>query len=114
MKEKNYDLENRTLVFSKELTKILRSCARGVVDDVVIRQLARSGTSIGANYCEANGAVSPADFKHKISLCKKEAKETVYWISILKSFELDVDLDHLENEANQLAAIFTTIFSKIK
>ncbi|KKP49798.1 MAG: hypothetical protein UR42_C0032G0010 [Candidatus Roizmanbacteria bacterium GW2011_GWA2_33_33] len=76
-----------------------------------IRQLIKSATSIGANYMEANGSVSKRDFKSKISICKKEAKETTYWLRILinlfpnKKDELKI----LWSEAQELLLIFSAI-----
>ena len=73
--------------------------------------MVRSGTSIGANYCEANGADSKKDFSHKISICKKEAKETKYWLRLLAKAcpEFADECRLLWQEAQE----FTLIFSKI-
>ena len=77
----------------------------------IVNQLVKSGTSIGANYCEANGASSKKDFKNKIFICKKEAKETKYWLRMLSNA-----VDDLRDECMILwdeAQQFTLIFSKI-
>jgi four helix bundle protein len=78
-----YNLEERTVKFSGEVILFVKSLNRDVVNIPLINQLVKSATSIGANYCEANGASSRRDFKNKIFICKKEAKETKYWLQIM-------------------------------
>jgi hypothetical protein len=68
----NYNLEERTTKFSGEIISFVRVLQKDIVNNPLISQLVRSGTSIGANYCEANGASSKKDFKNKIYICKKE------------------------------------------
>ncbi len=78
-KEKNnivFDLEERTALFGESILKFAKLLSRDQVNNVLIDQIVRSGTSIGANYMEADAAESKKDFRHKISLCKKESKET--------------------------------------
>lgn len=76
----------------------------------LIAQVIRSATSVGANYCEANGASSRKDFCNKIFICKKEAKETHYWLDILKECcGRDNDLDCLRGECIELIRIFSKI-----
>ena len=71
------------------------------------RQLLRSGTSIGANYREANRAASKSDFIHKLSICEKEAAETEYWLELLGESALATkSTDTLLSEASELIAIF--------
>jgi len=81
--ERIYDLQKRTARFSEEIIKF----SLNLSDDTVVRplksQLVRSGTSIGANYCEATDAESTRDFIHKIGICKKEANETKYWLHMI-------------------------------
>ena len=77
-----YDLEERTSKFAEDLIDLCKKAPKNVVTTPIIGQLIRSGTSIGANYCEANGASSRKDFKNKIFICKKESKETKYWINL--------------------------------
>ena len=79
-----YDLEDRTKKFSKEIVCFLRSVNLGSYNQNIISQLIRSATSVGANYHEANGAISTRDFFNKIAICRKEARETEYWIRLLK------------------------------
>jgi four helix bundle protein len=74
----NYDLEDRTMRFSKNLIAFLKACPKNSLTFSLIDQCLRAGTSFGANYREANGASSRKDFFNKIYICKKEAKETLY------------------------------------
>jgi four helix bundle protein len=84
--------------------------------DVLGYQLLRSGTSIGANYREANRAESRADFIHKIAIVEKEAAETQYWIELCRETEvLNCNvLDELQRESTELLAIFTSIGKSTK
>ena len=112
IKTKNkYDLEERTSRFAEKLIELCKKAPKNVVTIPIINQLMRAGTSVGANYSEANGASSKKDFKNKIFICKKESKETKYWLRLLA--KACPDLAHecrtLWNEAQE----FTLIFSKI-
>ncbi|HCC05818.1 TPA: four helix bundle protein [Candidatus Nomurabacteria bacterium] len=78
-----YDLEERTTVFSKKVLLFCKSLPQDAVTKPLLSQLVRSCTSIGANYMEANGASSKKDFANKVFICKKEAKETMYWLHLL-------------------------------
>ncbi len=81
----------------------------------LILQCIRSGTSIGANYHEADGAESRKDFEHKIGICKKEAQETEYWLRLLIETEVHrTELEKLYKEAEELRKIFVTISLKSK
>jgi len=73
-----YDLEERTAMFGENLIHFLKTIKETSLNKSLLAQVMRSGTSIGANYYEANGAESKKDFQHKIGICKKEAKETCY------------------------------------
>ena len=77
----------------------------------IISQLIRSATSVGANYCEANGSSSKKDFRNKIYICKKEAKESKFWIEMLAEVEKDKkeELRKLWKEAHELTLIFSKI-----
>lgn len=110
---KTYDLEERTALFSEQLIRLCKQCPKNAITLPIIDQLMRSGTSIGANYCEANGASSRKDFKNKIFICKKEAKETQYWIRLLAksldSEELKQEYRTLWQEAKELGMIFSKV-----
>jgi four helix bundle protein len=92
----------------------LQSLKKGLVIDPLIRQLVRSATSIGANYCEADDAVSKREFRFKIATCKKEARETKYWLRMIAAAE-DTKKDEsrkLWTEAKELHLIFAAILRK--
>jgi len=78
-----YNLEKRTLDFSAKLIGFLKTCSKDQLTMALLTQCLRSGTSIGANYREANGASSRKDFLNKLYICKKEAKETLYWLELI-------------------------------
>ena len=82
-----------------------------MVNVPMISQLVRSATSIGANYMEANGASSKKDFKNKIYICKKEARETKYWLQLIAGANEDKkeDCRKLWQEAQELTLIFSKI-----
>ena len=77
------ELERRTLEFSKNLIKALQELPKNLINYKLSSQVIDSGTSIGANYREANSAESKKDFKHKMNISFKESKETRYWLDIL-------------------------------
>lgn len=108
-----YDLEERTFVFATKIVVLCKQATRSVVIVPVISQLVRAGTSIGANYCEANGASSKKDFRNKIFICKKEAKETKYWLKLLAEADENVRKECLSlwKEAQELTLIFSKIAS---
>ena len=111
--KKEYNLENRTAKFSGDLIIFCKSCQKDVVILPLINQLIRSGTSIGANYREANGASSKKDFQNKIFICKKESKETLYWLELVgKSIDNEKQKDKARN-LWQEAKEFVLIFGKI-
>lgn len=113
---KVYDLEERTAVFSEKVIELCKSMKKDIVSTPIISQLVRAATSIGANYCEANGASSKKDFSNKIHIYKKEAKETMYWLRILgTSTDLHKDACRLlRKEAHELALIFGKIATSSK
>ena len=83
MKTSAYDLEERTAVFGEALIDFCLAVPANPVTAPIINQLVRAGTSVGANYCEADDAESKKDFRHKIALCRKEARETKYWLRMI-------------------------------
>ena len=106
-----YDLEERTALFAEAIIELCKKAPKTIITIPIIDQLIRAGTSIGANYCEANGASSKKDFKNKIFFCKKESKETKYWLRLMASAtkEFASECRILWKEAHE----FTMIFSKI-
>ena len=112
----NYDLEKRTLDFSKRIIEVLSSLKTNLVNKNLISQLVRSATSVGANYREANGASSEKDFRNKIYICRKEIQETEYWIELLAKSnpEAKKELADCWKEAHELILIFNKISSTLK
>lgn len=110
------ELEERTLVFSKNLIVALKELPKSTINNRLIDQVIRSGTSIGANYREANAGESSRDFKHKINISFKEAKETRYWLDILISSNSDYtqSLLSIQQESDELARIFGKAVSTCK
>lgn len=108
---KKYDLEKRTENLSTRTLYILKQAKITSVNNNIISQLIKSVTSIGANYLEANGAESRKDFKHKISISKKEAKESLYWLKLLIKIhpEYAEDCKVLMQEVHELILIFSKI-----
>src|SRR4051794_86137 len=108
------DLEQRTKRFSLSLIKFTAVLPRTREADVLGRQLLRSGTSIGANYREANRGVSRADFANKIGIVQKEASETQYWLELFIESEILKTPAALHEEASELLAIFSAVGKKLK
>ncbi len=110
---KQYFLEKRTEQFGIMIIKFVKSTKLTFYNKNILSQLLRSGTSIGANYREANGAESTKDFIHKIAIAKKEAKETEFWLKML--FEAIPETIESEKillkEVDELIRIFAKIYS---
>ncbi len=112
--QRKFDLEERTAKFGEDIIGFCKSLQQDHIDKILINQLVRSSTSIGANYMEANGAESKKDFKNKIAICKKEAKETTHWLRLLAKALPDKKniLRKFWQEAHELALIFGAICRK--
>ena len=82
-KNNDYNLEERVAKFGESIIQFCKTARQDVIIKPIINQLIRSGTSIGANYMEANAASSKQDFRNKIYICKKEAQETKYWLRMM-------------------------------
>ena len=106
-----YDLEERTAAFGEAVIDFTLSIKRNPIVSPLLTQLIRSGTSVGANYCEADDAESKKDFRHKIGLCRKEARETKYWFRMVVRAvpESKEAARLLWKEANELHLIFSKI-----
>ena len=108
---KKYDLADRTMKFSKAIIDLSSKIPENTITRPLINQLVRAGTSIGANYCEADEASSKKDFRNKICICKKEARETKHWLRMIAKANPE-KLDEcrlLWNEAQELTLIFSKI-----
>jgi len=110
-----YDLEDRTTRFGESIINYVKSINQDVVTRPLIDQLVRSGTSIGANYCEADDAESKKDFRHKIGICKKESRECRYFLRMMRKSVTgkEIEIRELIKEATELNLIFNTIYRKV-
>ena len=112
---KKYDLEERTANFGENIIKFAKKIPVNQVTQRTIPQLVGAGTAIGANYCEADDAESGKDFKHKIGIARKEARETKFWLRIVAtaSPELKEEARTFWQEAKELHLIFNAISKKV-
>jgi len=110
------ELEGRTKEFSVRIVRLIRTFQKNVDGIEMGRQLLRSGTSIGANYREANRAESKSDFIHKVGIAEKEASETAYWLEICEAAPMGDanEVRLLLKESWEILAIVTTIGRKAK
>jgi four helix bundle protein len=111
MKSLSYDLEERTAGFGEAVIEFCLRLNLAPVSTPLVNQFVRSGTSIGANYCEADEAESKPDFRHKIALCRKETRETKHWCRMLaKALPAEKPtIRNLWRKANELHLIFAKI-----
>ncbi|MCK4592567.1 four helix bundle protein [Candidatus Parcubacteria bacterium] len=109
--KKIYNLEERTALFGENIIEFCKSIKQNNINKSILNQLIRSGTSVGANYCEAGGAKSGKDFRHKIAICKKEAKETKHWLRMLTKTNPEKlsECRILWQEEQELTLIFSSI-----
>jgi four helix bundle protein len=110
-KEFAKELEKRTKRFAVRIIRLSSKLPNTPEARVVRNQISKSGTSIGANYREANRARSKADFRNKIDICESESSETQYWLEVIVEMEwLSFDQVKYEyEECSELLAIFTSI-----
>ncbi len=115
-KGKKYDLEERTARFGGEIIEFCKKIPRGPITDPLINQLIRAGTSVGANYSEADDAESKRDFRHKIGICKKESRESKHFIGMVGVAipQLKDEARSLWQEAKELNLIFNKIYQRLK
>ena len=112
---KQYDLEDRTLEFARRARDFVKKLNKTIANVEDARQLVRASGSVGANYIEANEALSKKDFIMRIKICRKEAKESRYWLRLIDTdgqSELEKERAPLENEARELTHIFGSIVTK--
>ena len=115
MAEKIFNLAERTAQFACEIRELIKSLPRTVASIEDIKQLTRSSGSVAANYLEADEAVSKPDFIHKIKICKKEARESGLWLSLLPKVQVTATKhDHLIQESKELVRIFEVIVRNTK
>lgn len=112
---RKYDLEERTFEFAKNVRNFTKLLLKVVSNLEYSRQLIRSSASVGANYIEANESFSKKDFLLRIKICRKEAKESIYWLNLV-DIEYNQDLEKkrkdLAQEGKELMLILSTIMRK--
>ena len=112
MREQKFDLEERTFNFALNCRKAVKAIDLDITTNSDCRQLIRSSGSVGANYIEANEALSRKDFIYRIKVCRKEVKESDYWLRLIQSSSesnYQNDIERLREEAIQLIKIFSAI-----
>ena len=109
---KTYDLEDRTLEFAKEVRRFVKQLPKHTANFEDGKQVVRSSGSVGANYIEANESLSKKDFIMRIKICRKEAKESRYWLRLIdtdNSRALTNQCQKLTKESQELMNIFGAI-----
>ena len=109
-----FDLEERTAVFGEAIIRFLKKVPRCPNNNRLIDQLTGSGTAVGANYCEANEGLSKKDFRNIIGRCRKESKESKFFLRMIAAAEpgLADEARDLYREAKELHLIFCSIYRK--
>jgi len=113
---KQYDLEERTLKFAKKAIRFVKDLPKTIANIEIIRQVVRASGSVGANYIEANEALSKKDFIMRAKICRKEAKESRYWLKLIEVNGEDAEKERqlLIQETTELMKIFGAILEKTK
>jgi four helix bundle protein len=112
---KEYDLEDRTFIFAKNVRAFAKQIPRTIGNIEDARQVVRASGSVGANYIEANESLSKKDFLMRIKICRKEAKESCYWLRLIEAGDnssLEQQKSDLIREATELMSIFGAILRK--
>ncbi|MBL7085605.1 MAG: four helix bundle protein [Candidatus Cloacimonetes bacterium] len=114
--KKKFDLEERTAKFGEDIIEFAKKIPKNPITLPLITQLVKAGTSVGANYSEADCAESKRDFEHKIGICKKESKEAKHWLRMIAKAvpQLKDEAKIYWKEANELNLIFSSIIIKSK
>lgn len=109
--EGRFDLAERTALFGEQVIRFARTLSEDTITRPLISQLVRSSTSIGANYCEADDAISKKEFRQKIGFCRKEARETKHWLRMIATAApaCKEEARRLWQEAKELHLIFCAI-----
>ena len=114
---KQYDLEDRTLKFSRRGRVFIKKLPKTIGNIEDGKRVIRSSGSVGANYIEANESLSKKDFAMRIKICRKEAKESRYWLNLIdvgNNIEYEKERKNLAQEASELTKIFGSIVENIK
>jgi four helix bundle protein len=112
---KQYDLEDRTFKFAKDVAFYIKQLPRNASNIEYGKQIVGASGSVGANYIEANEALSKKDFMMRIKICRKEAKESAYWLRLIyetNDGKFKEEGQRLFNEASELKKIFSSILVK--
>ena len=112
---KKYDLEERTSLFAERVRNFCLRLPKNDANAEYLPQLIRAGSSPGANYIEANESIGDKDFKMKIKTCRRESKESAYWLRLVitdGSKEMEDERNYLRQEAREFVLIFTAILKK--
>ena len=111
---KRFDLEERTFAFAKRVREFAKRLSKTIGNVEDSRQLIRSSGSVGGNYIEANESLSKKDFILRIKICRKEAKESRYWLPLIEATDetIAAERDLLVQEAQELMNIFGAIVRK--
>lgn len=114
MKEKPYDLAERTFNFAKAVREFAKQYPKNQLNVNDIGQLIDASGSVGANYIEANEALGKKDFRMRLKISRKEAKESEYWLKLLKIEDARIEAVRtpLEQDAKELTLIFSSILQK--
>jgi four helix bundle protein len=114
-KSKPFDLEERTFKYAKDVFSFINSCSKTPVNLEISGQLIRSAGSVGANYIEAREALSKKDFAMRVKICRKEAKESAYWLRLLEISDTSDEQQRqsLLAETGELLKIFSSIVEKV-
>lgn len=112
---KHYDLEDRTFQFAKNVRNFVSKLPKTIANIDDVHQLVKASGSVGANYIEANEALSKKDFVHRIKICRKESKESRYWLKLVyieNDEKLEQERSVLIQESTELMNIFGAIIHK--
>jgi len=111
---KKYDLRERTAKFGENIINFAKNIPENSITRPLISQLVRAGTSVGANYCEADDASTKKDFFYKIGICRRESKESKHWLRMIATAVLSLgnQAQSLLREAQELNLIFSAIINK--
>lgn len=113
--KRKFDLEERTFAFTKAVFNFVKRLPRSLTNMEVAKQLIRSSGSVGANYIEASESLSRKDFAMRIKICRKESKESRYWLRLIECNEEDEPKQNdLMRESTELMKIFGSIVEKMK
>jgi len=115
--KKTYDIHKRIYEFIIKVIKVVNSLTKTSSNQVIMGQILRSVTSMGANDQEADGSLTKKDFLHRYTIVRKEGKETVFWLSLIgdtNSDQVKLQVQPLIAEGNEIVAIISTIINKTR